>query len=70
MKHIYLFFLLAFPALSFGQITGRIWQDGNANGQLDQLETGAASVRVRAYNLSGQLVAETHSGRDGPVAVG
>ncbi|MGA0559040.1 SdrD B-like domain-containing protein [Larkinella sp. VNQ87] len=69
MKYLYTGLLTAlcvgWTLIAFGQPSGQVWQDVNANGRRDGSETGVASISVKAYDRKGQLVAETHSESDG-----
>jgi hypothetical protein len=65
MKHRYIYLLIVCPLVSFGQITGQVWQDHSADGRRNKFETGAKSIHVRAYDAGGKLITETASDQAG-----
>jgi len=48
-----------------GQITGKAWQDLNANGRDETTEHGVGRIKVNAYSAMGQLVATAFTNANG-----
>lgn len=67
MRHVYLFLLLLLGLSQQGQaqLSGRLWQDVNANGRADTHEPPVGSMRVKAYGTAGHLLGETTTDRQG-----
>jgi hypothetical protein len=50
---------------SYGQITGKAWQDHNSNGQVETTELGQPQLTVRAYDAQGKMVTSAVSDAQG-----
>lgn len=61
--------LLMLPIVGHADISGRVFQDFNANGTFDSQvnfnEIGVANVTVKAFDATGAQVALTNSAADG-----
>lgn len=64
LKIVAFAFFIFWTTLSYGQVTGGVWQDLNADGQRDALEPSVEQI-VRAYDGLGKLLAETRTDANG-----
>ncbi len=65
MRHLLLCICWMVAVATHGQITGKAWQDLNANGQAETTEPGVERIKISAYSATGQLIATAFTNANG-----
>lgn len=57
--------LLLSGSVSFAQIQGKVFQDGNASGTQEAFEAGLSGIRVQAFNAQSELLTQSRTDAQG-----